>query len=316
MRTEAPDKPISLMPSGHYSRKIPANLRIWSFWLKCGHFATVLGSIWAQNSPNLAILEKGVFMSKFLLGAAGLVAAAGLLLGVGGLGAASAADMPVKYKAPPPVPVPVYSWAGCYVGIEGGGAWGRSRHTNFNGVSNVDITNTFDLSGGLVGGEAGCNFQVTNIVVGFEGDGSWTNKHGSSPDLAPFNPAFTSSTSERAIYTFRVRLGYAFDRVLIFASAGGAAADVGISAFGPGFFGAENRTVNGWSAGGGVEWAFLQNWSAKVEYLHLDFGNPAFFVVPPAGLVNRTGGIHLTDDVVRVGVNYKFDWATPVVAKY
>ena len=46
-------------------------------------------------------------MSKFLLGAAGLVAAAGLFLGVGGLGAASAADMPVKYKAPPPVPVPV-----------------------------------------------------------------------------------------------------------------------------------------------------------------------------------------------------------------
>jgi outer membrane immunogenic protein len=255
-------------------------------------------------------------MSKFLLGAAGLVAAAGLFLGVGGLGAASAADMPVKYKAPPPVPVPVYSWAGCYVGIEGGGAWGRSRHTNFNGVSDVDITNTFDLSGGLVGGEGGCNFQVSSIVFGFEGDGSWTNKRGSSPDLAPFNTAFSSTTSERAIYTFRARLGYAFDRILIFASAGGAAADVGISAAAPGFFGADSRTVSGWSAGGGVEWAFTPNWSAKVEYLHLGFSNPAFFTPPPSCCVNRTGGIHLSDDIVRVGVNYKFNWATPVVAKY
>jgi outer membrane immunogenic protein len=231
---------------------------------------------------------------------------------------AMAADMAVKARPPIVAPVVVYNWTGCYIGVEGGGAWGRSRHTNLVGAVATDITNTFDLSGGLAGGTAGCNYQVQQFVFGVEGDGSWTNKRGSASDLAAnFNPAFTSETRERAIYTIRGRAGVAFDRVFLYGTAGGAAVDAGIHAFGPGFDGSENRTIWGWTAGAGVEWAFIQTWSVKAEYLHADFGNPSFFTIPPNGFVNRSGGIHLTDDLFRVGLNYKFNWAaTPVVAKY
>ncbi len=248
-------------------------------------------------------------MKKLVLGATALIAV--------GVAPALAADLRAPYtKAPPIAVAPIYSWTGCYVGIEGGGAWGRSRQTNLAGGIAADITNTFDLSGGLIGGTVGCNYQVSNFVFGVEGDGSWTNKRGSAPDIAPFNTAFRSSTSERSLYTVRGRAGVAFDRILLYVTGGAAAADVGISAVGPGFFGSENQTVWGWTVGGGVEWAFAQNWSAKAEYLHIDFGNPGFFNPPPVGFANRLGGIHLTDDIVRVGINYKFNWAPPVVAKY
>src|SRR5690348_15853345 len=112
----------------------------------------------------------------------------GILTGVlalGAAGAASAADMAVKARPLPP-PVPVYNWTGCYIGIEGGGAWGRSRHTNQVGGVNTDITNDFDLSGALVGGTLGCNYQINQFVIGIEGDGSWTDKRGSARDIPPF----------------------------------------------------------------------------------------------------------------------------------
>lgn len=236
-------------------------------------------------------------------------------LSLGLVNAASAADMAVKAR-PVVAPVVVYSWTGCYVGIEGGGIWGSSRHSEKTAGVVTDITNNFDLSGGLVGGTAGCNYQISNFVLGVEGDASWTNKSGSAVDIPPFNTAFRSETKERAFYTLRGRAGVAFDRILFYGTAGAAAADVGITVTGPGVVASENKTVWGWTAGVGVEWAFASNWSAKLEYLHADFGNPTFFDVPPAGFSNRSGGIHLTDDLVRVGVNYKFNWATPVVAKY
>src|SRR3981189_2427493 len=109
--------------------------------------------------------------------------------------AAIAADMPLK--APPPVAV--FSWTGCYVGIEGGGAWGRSRHDSLSQVSpNNQFTPWFDVSGGLAGVEYGCNQQFGgNWVFGVEGDWSWSSKRGSANDVFPGNPLVTSETKER-----------------------------------------------------------------------------------------------------------------------
>src|SRR5262249_11277440 len=94
--------------------------------------------------------------------------------------AASAADFPVMpAKAPLPVPV-IFSWTGCYIGVEGGGQRGKSEQIAQSGVnSGQTITGSFDLSGGIAGGTVGCNVQMSNFVIGVENDFSWTNKNGS-----------------------------------------------------------------------------------------------------------------------------------------
>src|SRR5258706_14826603 len=115
-------------------------------------------------------------------------------LGLGGISAATAADMAVKAR-PIPVVAP-YSWTGCYVGVEGGGSWGRDRSVS-NGTNNGVANGTLgalktasDISGGLVGGTLGCNYQVNQWVFGIEGDGSWSDERGSSSLVPPFNTAF------------------------------------------------------------------------------------------------------------------------------
>src|SRR5438105_522634 len=109
----------------------------------------------------------------------GMTSIAALLAG----GIAQAADLPVKARPMAPVVAPIFNWTGCYIGIEGGGAWGRSKHTNSAG----DITPEFDLSGGLVGGTLGCNYQFAPTwVIGVEGDLSWSGKRGSTSDIPPF----------------------------------------------------------------------------------------------------------------------------------
>jgi outer membrane immunogenic protein len=144
---------------------------------------------------------------------------AAVLLGVATT--ASAADFPVvPVKAPLPAPV-IFSWTGCYIGVEGGGNWGGSSQIARSGP-NVDqpITGNFDLSGGIAGGTVGCNVQVSNFVIGAENDFSWTNKRGTVNDQLPFNPAATSSAREKWIDTLRGRFGYAIDRFMVYGTAG------------------------------------------------------------------------------------------------
>jgi outer membrane immunogenic protein len=236
--------------------------------------------------------------------------------------AAIAADMPLK--APPPVAV--FSWTGCYVGIEGGGAWGRSRHDGL-GVSPIggvvqQFTPWFDVSGGLAGVEYGCNQQFGgNWVFGVEGDISWTNKKGSSFDTGPAGtPTTLSETKEKWISTSRARIGWAWDRALVYITGGLASAKVDATVtFAPGSF-TDTHTLYGWTAGAGVEYAFLNNWSLKVEYLYARFENQAYlFTGAP---VTPRGALNLDNHIVRAGLNWKFSdcafysCSGPVVAKY
>jgi outer membrane immunogenic protein len=258
----------------------------------------------ANKSPTSRFnrIRVGDAMKKLSFGTAAFAAAIAA-------SAVSAADLPgaPAYKAPVAVPV-AYSWTGCYVGVEGGANFGRSRHTSAGsgGGPAGDITPEFNLSGGLVGGEFGCNYQVGGFVFGIEGDGSWTNKKGSANNILPFNAA-ASETHEKTLWTARGRIGYAWDRVLFYVTGGGAWANAGITVTGPGATATEDRTIGGWTAGGGVEWAVWQSLTAKVEYLYVDFGNPAFFNPPPAAnFADRAGGIHLVDHVVRAGLSWHF----------
>jgi outer membrane immunogenic protein len=232
----------------------------------------------------------------------------GLAVGACMIGVAHAADLapatgPI-YKAPP---APVFSWTGCYVGAEGGGNWGRSQHTATD--TGLDGTQTtFDLSGGIAGGTIGCNYQFSTWVIGLEDDMSWTNKQGSSNLNPPFNTNDTAQTKETWIDTLRGRFGYAWDRWFFYGTGGAAFANEQVQLCDPTVgCGSASKTVTGWTAGAGAEWAFFRAWSFKFEYLHADFGSQSFGrIFPPGGSFFATRNVTLTDDMFRVGVNYKF----------
>jgi outer membrane immunogenic protein len=259
----------------------------------------------------------GGAMKKILLGSF-------VALVMGG-SAAIAADMPLK--APPPVAL--FSWTGCYVGIEGGGAWGRSRHDDV--VTRLPDTPYFDVSGGLAGVEYGCNHQFGgNWVFGIEGDISWTNKKGSSFDTGPVGiPSWSSETKEKWISTSRARIGWAWDRTLVYVTGGFATAKVEANVTVPtgfqvpaGFY-SDHHTLYGWTVGAGIEYAFLNNWSLKAEYLYVRFQDQAFqYLGSGLPLGSQRLGVNLDNHIVRAGLNWMFsdcaygNCAGPVVAKY
>jgi outer membrane immunogenic protein len=257
------------------------------------------------------------------------IAVAIAIAAISGVGAASAADMaPRTYTKAPPMAAPVYSWTGCYVGVEGGGIWGHGNHFQNDpaasaaaggGILGLPQTAGIDPSGGLAGGTVGCNYQFAgNWVIGIEGDISWTSASASAGGIAPFNLTDTFSSSQRWMDTVRGRIGYAWDRVLVYGTGGAAFTGLREQVCDPptGCASATN-SVTGWVAGAGVEWAFYQNWSAKLEYLHADFGTTGFGrTFPPGGGFFAARNVTLTDDMVRVGVNYRFNWGGPVVARY
>jgi outer membrane immunogenic protein len=215
--------------------------------------------------------------------------AVGMLVGAQ---AADAADLSVAplYKAPPSEVVQAYNWTGFYLGVNGGGGWGHSGWR--------DESTGINLSGGLVGGTAGYNWQAGRAVVGLEGDVDWANLSGSRTTTGC--PA-GCSTSDTWLSTVRGRVGYAFGGFLPYVTGGLAVGD--IRAATTGFPGASNTNA-GWTVGGGLEVALPGNWSAKAEYLHVDLGS--FNCGTNCGLPADNVSMH--DDVFRAGVNYRFGW--------
>ncbi len=217
-------------------------------------------------------------MKKLLLASVGL-----LVLGVA---AASAADIPRRQAMPANAPVymvPPYNWTGGYIGINGGGGWGRSD------FSAPLTTRTFDLSGGLVGGTLGYNYQMGQAVFGLEGDIDWSNIRGSS------SCGITSCTTRNNwLGTVRGRLGYAADRFMPYVTGGVAFGDIKTSVAG---FGDSSTTKAGWTVGGGIEAAIAGPWTAKVEYLYVDLGRGASILGSDA---------KFNADIVRAGLNYRF----------
>ena len=234
---------------------------------------------------------------------------------------ASAADLrrPIA-QAPGVAAAPYFNWTGCHIGVQGGYAWGRSRHINQVGGVTTDITDRYDLSGGLVGPTLGCNIQTGAFVFGVEGDWSWSWKEGGGNGIPPFDTNAISQTRENWLATIRGRVGWAWDRWMLYATGGLAIADVEASVIPNPASGlatiAESKTRTGWTVGGGLEWAFAPNWSAKLEYLHVALQNEGYFLTPPAGFANRAGGVPLHNDIIRAGINYRFNWGGPVVARY
>jgi outer membrane immunogenic protein len=231
---------------------------------------------------------------------------------------ALAADMPVRAPVYKAAPAPIFNWSGFYLGIEGGGGWADTRHTNALGAGDSGTTG---ISGGLFGGTYGYNAQAGSWVLGLEGDISWSGIEKNFNDTNGSNFCGETIgghcvTNLHWLGTDRVRLGYAWDRLLVYGTAGVAYGNVGGTIAVPGFL-TGDRTHSGFTFGGGVEWAFAPNWSAKAEYLRADLGNNVTY-----GTIGTTPNERVSLkslDIVRIGLNYRFGdpWGkAPVSAKY
>ena len=233
------------------------------------------------------------------------------ILGMASLTAASAADMALK--APPPPPAPAWSWTGCYAGIEGGGVWGKQSVTNIDTVTGVNggpITNV-SPRGGLFGGTVGCNYQMTNIVIGIENDLSWDGLRGSANDQPPFNIGFTHGLSTSWLDTLRGRVGVVVGSGLLYATGGAAFTAIkdtatGVAATVPPTISGTTSTT-GWTAGGGIEYMFAPQWSAKAEYLYVRFPTIHDAFDTATGGLYSGASTRLTENILRVGINYHFN---------
>jgi outer membrane immunogenic protein len=208
---------------------------------------------------------------------------------------AFAADMPVKA----PIVTPVFNWSGFYVGGTAGYSWGDSRDRI---VGAVNVTDPYGVHGFAGGGTVGYNWQSAGWVAGVEGDISFSHINGSvSGNSGNFGCGNTCTTDVKDFATARGRLGYAFGQVLPYVTGGFASARVAAADNLIGLPGSITNWQNGWTVGGGVEYAFNNAWSAKVEYLHFNVGDSKIFLV---------NGFPIKEsaqfDIVRAGINYRF----------
>lgn len=241
---------------------------------------------------------------------------------------ASAADLAPRYtKAPPLAPVAVYNWTGCYIGGNIGAGYERTRQTRIAKVDGTLFPNDdFGGSNGtdvIGGGQVGCDYQfANNFVVGIQG--MYDFGRISSSHAIPIFPTFNENIRVKDMGTVTGRIGYLFTPALLgYVKGGGAFARVDYVANGtvPAFFNSENALgVNrqGWTVGGGVEWMFAPNWSLFGEYNYMDFGNKnvAFVQAPGTFGVADVVRTRLEISQALVGVNYKFNFGGPVVARY
>ena len=210
---------------------------------------------------------------------------------------AIAADLPRRpvTKAPVVAPLPHYNWTGFYVGINGGGGFGRSSFNSPNAT-----TGNFNVSGGLVGGTIGYNYQMGQTVFGIEGDMDWAHIKGSHACAV----TFVCQTQSHWLGTVRGRVGYAYDRFLPYVTGGLAVGD--IKADTVGFGTASNTTKTGWTLGAGVETQITGAWSAKVEYDHVDLGTTTCGVNCIPATAMQPTRVKLNENLFRLGVNYRF----------
>ena len=278
-------------------------------------FGSLLPTLWGAHMLRLSLLS---------------IAAAIALTQI-----ASAADLPRKapaYTAPPP---PVFSWTGFYVGGNAGWGWLRDSGETFcinpAGILNGPGCNAQTATGdqirgdGFIGGaQAGYNWQINNWVLGVEADFQGADIKGSvaAPiflvSVVPIPPTVTAieNANEKLDWfgTVRGRLGIAFDRVLVYGTGGLAYGhvkvdqnSVPVGAPGPFLFpSSASVTKTGWTAGGGIEWAFAGKWSTKIEGLYYDLGSLSSAGSAANGfMVGKNFDVR--GEIVRVGLNYRFN---------
>jgi outer membrane immunogenic protein len=202
---------------------------------------------------------------------------------------------PPMYTKAPPLNPP-FSWTGFYIGANVGGAWGNSSDTN---AFFAATTGNYGISGILAGGQVGYNWQFNSFVLGLESDVDWSGVRGSTSN--GLCVGVTCTTSDSWLGTTRVRLGFAVDHWLFYGTGGVAYGDIKFTDVPAAVVVSGTATNVGWTAGGGIEYAFTRNWSVKAEYLYVNLGS-AGFACPGCG----TSTITFNENVFRGGLNYRF----------
>jgi outer membrane immunogenic protein len=253
----------------------------------------------------------------FLLSPLGLVVAA--------YNPATAADLPtaprrMPAKAPPVVAPYAPAWAGWYIGVHAGVIADESKQNGYlpNELVNdnycwafddCDFSNKQRAIGFLGGGQIGYNFQAGSTVFGFEADISWSSAKKTETGSQGLYD-WTAKTGPEVFGTARLRLGYAFDRALVYATGGLAYAKLrNTFQNDTGYTWSEGDDWRlGWTVGGGIEFALGSNWTIKGEGLYYDLGKQdhvsngfEFGETQAAGLQDKTTGF-----VGRIGLNYIF----------
>lgn len=217
---------------------------------------------------------------------------------------AFAADLaPAPYEPAAPVYLP-FSWTGFYVGAQAGYLWGESKGgAYFRANGAVDVDGSVDPDGFTGGVHAGYNYQFDQFVVGVEGDVNFSGADSGRVALsAPGNFASSKLTWEGSA---RLRVGYAFDRFLPYVTGGVAFGEYEFKPFYAGVGQVLNNSTThvGWTVGAGLEYAFTDNITGRIEYRYTDFGEEKYAI---PGFPAEESKVDLQTHAVRVGISYKF----------
>ncbi len=237
------------------------------------------------------------------------VFACAAVLSFGAVSNVAAQDILRAMRSPP-----VASWTGFYAGGNFGYGWARDA-SMAEASTGGQASSSFKMNGLSAGGQIGGNIQYYGPwVAGLESDiqASWQKFDGPpGGNLSNLNSAagFAAPTTERVSIdwfgTTRGRLGYSANTVLVYGTAGVAYAQFKTTGGSNGFQQINSAPVRfGWTAGGGVEAMIGRNFSVKGEYLHMDFSAASDDFA--AGTIRATLHQRVTNDLVRVGVNYFF----------
>ena len=247
---------------------------------------------------------------------------------------AYAADMPDKNVPDSEAPsARVYGWTGWRAGVNGGGAFDPGQTVGVNETSSgapfisgswpgFGTFGSLKPSGSFGGGQIGYNWQTGSWVLGIEGDIQGASVQDTqSVTISPYISApngITVATSDKLSWfgTVRGRVGWAADRWLLYATAGFGVGGIRyasnmVDTFGFSAVNSVNTTRGGYVVGGGVEYAFQQNWSVKLAYQFLDLGSATFnsveFSAGAPTLLVLSNNVKFDYQTVRVGLNFKFN---------
>jgi outer membrane immunogenic protein len=227
-------------------------------------------------------------------------------------GAVHAADMP--FKALPPPPPPPLTWSGAYLGVHVGSGWGTVEAA-LNSVTGAPAfpvgipISSHSINGFLGGVQIGYNFQAGPIVYGVEGSFSGADLKGTTPCVL----ILSCSTKVDWLGTAAGRLGFTVDRAMVYAKGGVGFADskynaaINTPGLGIAVSTSKSDTRLGALFGAGVEYMFMPNWTAMVEYNYIDFGKRNLNF-PFAGGFVASANVAVTQNInlVKAGLNYHF----------
>jgi outer membrane immunogenic protein len=238
---------------------------------------------------------------------------------------ALAADLaPRSYtKAPPAYVTPIPTWAGFYLGANGGADWSHNCW-RLNNVAGSPVVPTSEgchnATSGVVGGQLGYRWQASNWVFGVEAQGDWTDLKASNTSAVV--GSVNNNTKTDAIGLFTGQVGYAWGNVLWYAKGGAAVTHNkytgtanAASPFATGsVLDSASETRWGGTVGTGVEFGFAPGWSVAAEYDHLFMGSRDITFPATTTLLSRTDTIKQDVDMATVRVNYRF--SAPAMARY